>query len=160
VLRTLERNFSADEGASSTTWQELAETDGGVPRRTFFRSKKKLIDAGYVVSAGTRAPCKLTDDGAALLGRCQGAKTPPDTAPMAPTGAAPSSKCQGANLVPLGAVAPNHADGAVSAKVPHSVRSGTNGTNGDGRSARSSGKKKNGAFQTYNAALDDIPELP
>jgi hypothetical protein len=164
VLRTLERHFPRDEGASSTTWQELAEADGGVPRRTFFRSKKKLLEAGYVSSAGSRAPCLITDSGRQLLaGQAICANAVPtlkvprwdDDEPSVT-----SRECQGANLVPNGAVAPSPADGAVGAKVPHSFRSGTNGTNGDGGPPRLSGGKKNGVVETVNAALDEPEELP
>lgn len=160
VLRALERNFPHAEGASSTNWLEIAESDGGVPRRTFFRAKKKLIEAGYVSSSGTRAPCLVTHSGRELLVRCQSATTPPDTTLLAPNADAPSSECQGANLVPNGAVAPSLADGAVSAKVPHSFRSGTLAPNGDGRPPRLSGGKKNGVYETVNAATDELEELP
>ena len=119
MLATLDRNFPADQGASASTWQELAESDGGVPRRSFFRAKKKLTEGGYVENTGLRGACRITDAGRTLLKK-----------------SVPSAKS-----VPNGAMAPSRPqDGGLVPSVPHPFRGGTDGTNRDGQPAPTDGE--------------------
>jgi hypothetical protein len=91
-------------GATDAQWRDLS-LDEGVSRRSFYRAKKGLVEAKRVVALerGRRSTYLLAEH---------------------------AFGANGAKPVPNGEVAPTPPDGAGGATVPHSLRSGTDGTNG------------------------------